>query len=420
MSKKDKSLGAKDDDETHGPVPAKGTLDDHRRQIREVDDHILELVAKRLQLAHRIGEEKKRRHLPIQDFKVEKSVIDRASQLCRRLEIDESIGEAVMRPLIRHAVKVQETDRVRAASAAGGKRVLIVGGAGLMGRWFADFLASQGHQITTLDPAGPVGDYETATEVEDAVEQADVAIIATPPSVTSSILDDIGTTRTQAVIFDVCSLKTPIRGSLESLADRGFHIASIHPMFGPDTDLLSGRHVVVCPLGDERAVQVVRSFFSETCASLVEMSLDEHDHLVAYVLGLSHAINILFNDVLSHSDEELERVLQVSSTTFEQQFAVASQLARENPNLYYEIQALNHYTPELLEGLERSLDRIKESVNRKDRGSFVGMMRESREYYRSVLGDEAMDDPGPTAKTKAPREGTDNGRSQGKKGGGRP
>ncbi len=387
MSKKDERPG--DDEATHGPAVKRGTLDDYRRRIREVDDEILELVARRLQLAHTIGEEKKKRHLPIQDFKIEKAVVDRAAEVCRTLGIDEGIGEAVMQPLIRHAVKVQETDRVRAASAGGGKRVLIIGGAGHMGRWFADFLSSQGHQITILDPAGPVGDYESATEVEDAVEQADVAIIATPPSVTSSILDDIGTTRTQAVIFDVCSLKTPIRGSLESLADRGFQVASIHPMFGPDTDLLSGRHVIVCSLGHERAVQAVRSFFSETCASLVEMTLDEHDHLVAYVLGLSHAINILFNDVLAHSDEELPRVLQVSSVTFDRQFAVASQLASENPNLYYEIQALNHYTPDLIASLEKSLARFTKNVQRKDRGGFVTMMREASEYYRTAIGDEA-------------------------------
>jgi chorismate mutase / prephenate dehydrogenase len=385
MSKTPPAKG-NNDEEAHGPAVAPDTLDDYRRRIRKVDDQILELVAKRLELAHTIGEAKKKRRLPIQDFKIEKNVIDRAAENCRKLGIDEDIGEAVMRPLIRHAVKIQEADRVRAASATGGKRVLIIGGAGLMGRWFADFLASQGHTITILDPAGPVGDYESATEVEDAVEQADVAIVATPPSVTSSILDDIGTTRTQAVIFDVCSLKTPIKGSLTSLAERGFQVASIHPMFGPDTDLLSGRHVIVCPLGHERAVQVIRSFFSETCASLVEMSLEEHDHLVAYVLGLSHAINILFNDVLSHSDERLDRVLQVSSTTFDQQFAVSSQLARENPDLYYEIQALNHYTPDLMEALERSLERFATSVARKDRGSFVAMMREAREYYKDVLG----------------------------------
>ena len=357
------------------------TLDGLRQEMRSVDHEILELVAKRMRLAQTIGEEKHKRQLPIQDFRVEKQVVDTASDTCKALGIDERIGEEVMRPLIRHAVKVQERDRQKARQASGGKKVLIVGGAGLMGRWFADFLASQGHAVSILDPHGPVAGYPQVTEVEDAALAAEVIIVATPPSVTSSILDDIGMARTDAVVFDICSLKSPIKGSLESLRERGLHVCSIHPMFGPNTDLLSGRHVVVCPLGDDKSVRTVRSLFADTCATLVEMSLDDHDHLVSYVLGLSHAVNIVFNDVLSRSGRDLASIRQVSSTTFENQIRVAGQLARENPHLYYEIQALNHYTPHMLESLETAMAAFHKLITHKNRESFVEMMQRARDFY---------------------------------------
>lgn len=370
------------DAEPEARAPSTGTtLDGLRGQIRDVDRDILELVAKRLRLAQTIGDEKRKRNLPIQDFSIEKQVIDAAILTCQELGIDTKVGAEVMRPLIRSAVKLQESDRVRGRHAAGGRRVLIIGGAGLMGRWFADFLGSQGHTITILDPMGPVTGYGHATELDDAVRAAEIVIVATPPSVTSSILDDIGMARTDAVVFDICSLKSPIRGSLESLGERGFSVCSIHPMFGPDADLLSGRHVVVCPLGDKRAVQAVHAFFQDTCASLVEMSLEDHDHLVSYVLGLSHAVNIVFNDVLARSARDLKTVREIGSTTFNKQIEVAGQIARENPDLYYEIQALNRYTPDMLEAVRASLERLVEQVDHKDREGFVTMMREARRFY---------------------------------------
>lgn len=367
------------------------TLDGLRQQIRDVDHRILALAAERLVLAQNIGEEKRKRNLPIQDFRVEKQVIEAAIQTCEELGIDPRVGAEVMRPLIRSAVQLQERDRVRARGAAsGGRRVLIVGGAGLMGSWFAHFLASQGHTITILDPKGPVEGFEYATEIDDAVHAAEVVIVATSPSVTPNILDDIGMARTDAVIFDICSLKTPIKGSLESLQERGFSVCSIHPMFGPDAELLSERHVVVCPLGDKRAVQTVRSFFQDTCATLVEMSLEDHDHLVSYVLGLSHAINLVFNDVLASSDRPLATIRQIGSTTFNKQIGVSAQIAHENPDLYYEIQALNRYTPQMLESISASVSKIAEQVSHKDRDGFIKMMQRSAAFY----GDEGEGEDG--------------------------
>ncbi len=42
-------------------------------------------------------------------------------------------------------------------------------------------------------------------------------------------------------------------------------------------------------------------------AERVVMTLDEHDRLIAYVLGLSHALNIAFFTALAESGEEAPR-----------------------------------------------------------------------------------------------------------------
>ena len=87
------------------------------------------------------------------------------------------------------------------------------------------------------------------------------------------------------------------------------------------------------------------------------MSLDDHDRLIAYVLGLSHALNIAFFTALAESGEAAPRLARMSSTTFDAQLDVASRVAQESPELYYEIQSLNDYGAESLEALSQAVER---------------------------------------------------------------
>ncbi len=111
------------------------------------------------------------------------------------------------------------------------------------------------------------------------------------------------------------------------------------------------------------------------------MSLDDHDRLIAYVLGLSHALNIAFYNALADSGEAAPRLAKLSSTTFDAQLDVASQVARESPDLYFEIQSLNDYGAESLEALAKSVERLRAAVLAQDRGAFTALMLRGKEYF---------------------------------------
>jgi chorismate mutase/prephenate dehydrogenase len=110
------------------------------------------------------------------------------------------------------------------------------------------------------------------------------------------------------------------------------------------------------------------------------MDLDEHDRLIAFVLGLSHALNIAFFTALAESGEAAPRLARMSSTTFDAQLDVATRVAAENPDLYYEIQSLNAYGEESLKSLSEAVERLCRSVHEHDPHAFVDMMRRGREY----------------------------------------
>ncbi|HSK01755.1 MAG TPA: prephenate dehydrogenase/arogenate dehydrogenase family protein, partial [Kofleriaceae bacterium] len=268
-------------------------------------------------------------------------------------------------------------------SSRSGRRVLVIGGAGHMGRWFVRYLGAQGFTVEIADPSEPVAALPGIVHHRDwrAVPlDHEVIVIAAPMPATGEILEELAKAPPRGVVFDIGSLKSPLRRGLHALRAAGGNVTSVHPMFGPDTELLSGRHVIFIDLGAPAATAAARALFEPTMATLVEMDLESHDRLIAYVLGLSHALNIAFFTALAESGEAAPRLATLSSTTFDAQLGVAAKVARENPDLYFEIQTLNDYGTESLAALLYAVERLRSVIRAGDLEGFRGLMTRGHAY----------------------------------------
>ena len=110
------------------------------------------------------------------------------------------------------------------------------------------------------------------------------------------------------------------------------------------------------------------------------MGLEDHDRLIAYVLGLSHALNIAFFTALAESGEAAPKLAQMSSTTFDSQLLVSEAVAQDNPHMYFEIQNLNKFGLGPLDALCEAARRIRETVAAGDEEAFVELMQKGRDY----------------------------------------
>jgi chorismate mutase/prephenate dehydrogenase len=167
---------------------------------------------------------------------------------------------------------------------------------------------------------------------------------------------------------------------LRELQRAGCRVTSLHPMYGPDTRLLSGRHLIFCDVGDKDATAAAKQLFASTMVEQLDMSLEDHDRLIAYVLGLSHALNIAFFTALAESGEAAPKLAQMSSTTFDSQLLVSAAVAGDNPHLYFEIQNLNKFGLGPLDALCDAANRIRETVAGGDEQAFVELMQKGRDY----------------------------------------
>jgi chorismate mutase/prephenate dehydrogenase len=208
----------------------------------------------------------------------------------------------------------------------------------------------------------------------------DVIVVAAPLAVSGRILTQLAVLEPRGLVFDIGSLKSPLRDGLQELHKAGCRVTSLHPMFGPDTRLLSGRHLIFCDAGSQEATDTVKALFSSTMVEQLDMGLEDHDRLIAYVLGLSHALNIAFFTALAESGEAAPKLARLSSTTFDAQLLVSEAVAQDNPYLYFEIQNLNKFGIEPLDALCHAANRIRELVLSDDEGGFVELMEKGKAY----------------------------------------
>ncbi len=367
------------DDDTGTAPEELGAL---RDRLAEVDRDLVALIASRAALAEGVARAKSAAGLPTRDYGQERDVLERARARAGELGADADLVEAALLLLIRDSLTVQERARVAAAAGGDGRTALVIGGHGRMGGWFARFLASQGFAVEVADPgpAPAAADWPHRQRWEDGPVDHDLVVVAAPLAQSAGVLAALAERTPPGLVFDIGSLKTPLRDGLERLRAAGARVASVHPMFGPDTRLLSGRHVIFVDTGVPGATAAARDLFAPTMALQVEMGLDEHDRLIAYVLGLSHALNVAFFTALADSGEDAPRLARLSSTTFDAQLDVASLVARDNPSLYYEIQRLNEFGMEPLAALADAVDRIRHAVSSGDEAAFRALMERGREY----------------------------------------
>ena len=354
-----------------------------RQELGEIDREILGLIAKRQAMARAIGIAKQNAGMGTRDFRQEREVVQRARQAAAAAELPPALGEELSLLLIRHSLATQEQHRVARQGAGGGKRALIIGGAGQMGQWFARFLAASNYSVTTADPASPPAgaEFEHVRDWSALTLDHDLIVIATPMGLTNTILHQLAAAPPRGLVFDIGSLKSPLRTGLAALAQAGGHVTSVHPMFGPDTQLLSGRHVMIVDVGHPAASQHAKELFAATMATIVTVDLERHDRYMAFVLGLSHALNIAFFTALGESGETAPQLANLSSTTFDHQMHVAHRVAVENPDLYFDIQTLNDYGGEALAALQAAVTRVHDTVRTGNRDGFRTLMDAGRRYF---------------------------------------
>jgi len=363
-----------------------GELLELRQRLDEIDTGIVDLIAERQAVVTTIAEHKLKTGLPLRHYAREREVIDRGMKRAKARGLDGSIARDILQTLIHHSLSNQETHKLVQSDHGQGQRALVIGGLGRMGVWISRYLDMVGYSVDIADQVAGETPFNRVGNWQNVVHDYDLIVVAVPLRPSNDILLRLAELKPECLVFDIGSLKGPMREGLDAMRQSGCRVCSVHPMFGPDEIGLSGRHILFVDVGSQRAIAEARALFAHTAADCVEMSVEEHDEVMAWVLGLSHLVNIAFAGALAQSGEAVPLLKQISSSTFNAQLNVATQVVSENPHLYYEIQQGNDNTAEVSEHFRKVLDEIVTAVAENNEVVFTRYMGSAKK--RLVSGEE--------------------------------
>ena len=348
-----------------------------RSEIEKIDSDILELIARRAEVSREIGLTKAKDGLETRDRSREKAVIAQFAKRAKLLGVGTRLANDVAKLLISDSVSIQEAGVERPLV---GKTALVVCGAGRMGEWFCRFLSNRGAEVAIWDPRGRLRGYESLKTMEWAAASSDIVVIASPLGVASSELEIVLDSSPAGLVFDLCSVKSHIAAQLREAAAGGFLISSIHPMFGPKACSPKGKNVIVCDCGSKEANDRVSQIFSSAGSHVSFTSLDTHDELMAYVLGLSHLCSLVFAGTIRASGKDIAQLRNVQGPSFKRMSSMALELSNESKRVYHDIQALNPNTRKVVSSMEQVLRELEKASLDADPARFAEIMRSNGEY----------------------------------------
>lgn len=399
-------------------------LDTLRAEIAATDRELVRLLARRMELSGRIGAIKAERGLGVSVQAIEEQVLARARDAAAACGVSAAAMEAIFRAIVQASVERQHKTGIERLQRGGG-RVLLVGAAGKLGRWFAALFEHAGHDVVGVDPvfasrtearggAGAECDAYLGLETtgrtqreafrgseetgelarEGAAARAALArladvpdldafdwiLVATPLVATTAVLDELVLRAPRrATIVEVSSIKAALEPALERARRAGVSVLCLHPMFGPGKSAWGPLTFALAVRADEpREVELVRALLAHPYARVVAMPFAEHDRRMGWLLGLAHLSGMLFASALARSGLDAAELESTASTTYARQKATALSILGEDPALYLDIQRLNPHREAVYAAVADALAELAQLVRAGDREAFARCLARAR------------------------------------------
>ena len=268
-------------------------------------------------------------------------------------------------------------------------RVAIIGGSGKMGRWFANFLLKDGKEVVItgrnesklLDAKQELG-VEVATNAE-AVKRADVILISVPIDNFESVVQELQPyIHPKQVVIDITSIKVFPVEIMHKYIKTGLTLGT-HPMFGPGARSMAKQNFILTPTNEgERALaQRISEYLLTRGARVTLMTPQEHDEMMAVILGLSHFSAIVSADTLL-SLGRLKQREAISGTTYKLLLTLVESVISEDPEFYASLQMSLPNMTKIEELFQGSSKTWAELVKNKDRRQFVHRMNILRDKLK--------------------------------------
>ena len=202
---------------------------------------------------------------------------------------------------------------------------------------------------------------EAADSIPAAVQDSDLVILAVPVLAVKTVLREIPAT---ALITDVGSVKAPvieasreIYGKIPGCLVPGHPVAGSekHGVTSANPDLFENHKVILTPVAETNpsAVERIRNLWRGLGATVVDMTVEHHDRILARTSHLPHLLAYALVDTLLSQDNGQE-IFRYAAGGFRD----FTRIAGSDPIMWRDIFLTNG--PEVLAILDDYLDKLEE------------------------------------------------------------
>lgn len=332
-----------------------------RQQIDEVDQALLDLLAKRLSLVEQVGHVKSEHGLPIYDPARESAMITARRAEAQALGLSPDMMEDILRRIMRESYHSEHDKGFKQVKTDCGD-IVIIGGRGQMGAMFAKLFRLSGYIVRI------VGKEDWQNPAEWA-QNASAVIVTVPINNTVDTLRRLPQLPADCVLADLTSIKqVPL---IEMLAAHDGPVVGLHPMFGPDVPTFAKQLIVHCHGRDEPKYAWLLAQFAIWGAKLYEISAAEHDRHMSFVQALRHFTTFTYGTYLKSEHVNLTQLFDLSSPIYHLELMMVGRLFAQDPQLYADIIMSSQDNIDLIARYAQHLQESVALVLRGDKSAFI-------------------------------------------------
>ena len=232
-------------------------------------------------------------------------------------------------------------------------------------------ITGYGRRETALQQAvehGVIDHY--SLDVPEAVDGADVVVLATPLSTTENLMRAMNEgLKPDCIVTDVGSAKgVVVAAARNALADRLPFFVPAHPIAGTEqsgveasfAELFEDHVVIITPLAetDRDAREKIAVMWRGTGARVVELDVEHHDEVLAATSHLPHVLVYTLIDCLARMQDKQEIFDYAAGG-----FADFTRVASSSPEMWRDICLANSTSLlAVLDRFEQHLDRARQAI----------------------------------------------------------
>lgn len=277
---------------------------------------------------------------------------------------------------------------------------LTIIGLGLMGgsaaidlrkRGFADKIIGVDKDHINANTALHIGFVDEVCELDDAVQKADIILLAIPVNAALKILPKVLDRIDKQVVIDMCSTKNDLLERVKYHSHRKQFVAT-HPMAGTEfsgpwaaiSELFDGKATIFCDAeeSDIRAIATAKRMYEVLNMRVIYMNSTNHDVHAAYVSHISHISSFALALTVLEKEKNEKHIFDLASGGFDS----TVRLAKSSADMWTPI--FQHNKQNVITVLDTYIDNLKQfrdAIENDETEKINSLIKESNKIKRVLF-----------------------------------